>query len=177
VIYVPNGSGFTQVFYSTLGGFSGWLDAGTFADATDMPLNYVDGLIVNEKGANDISLVVTGMVKTTSTNLPVSDAFTYLGTAYPVGATLGNSGLADSVSGSANADPSEADTVYLPKADASGYDQYFFSTLAGFDGWLNSSTFAGAADVELTSGIIISQTGTGAAFNATVTPPAFYADL
>jgi hypothetical protein len=177
VIYVPNGSGFTQVFYSTLGGFTGWLDAGTFADATDMPLNYVDGLIVNEKGANDISLVVTGMVKTTSTNLPVSDAFTYLGTAYPVGATLGNSGLADSVSGSATADPSEADTVYLPKADASGYDQYFFSTLAGFDGWLNSSTFAGAADVELTSGIIISQTGTGAAFNATVTPPAFYADL
>jgi hypothetical protein len=177
VIYVPNGSGFTQVFHSTLGGFSGWLDAGTFADATDMPLNYVDGLIVNEKGANDISLVVTGMVKTTSTNLPVSDAFTYLGTAYPVGATLGNSGLADSVSGSANADPSEADTVYLPKADASGYDQYFFSTLAGFDGWLNSSTFAGAADVELTSGIIISQNGTGAAFNATVTPPAFYADL
>ena len=177
VIYVPNGSGFTQVFYSTLGGFSGWLDAGTFADATDMPLNYVDGLIVNEKGANDISLVVTGMVKTTSTNLPVSDAFTYLGTAYPVGATLGNSGLSDSVAGSANADPSEADTVYLPKADASGYDQYFFSTLAGFDGWLNSSTFAGAADVELTSGIIISQNGTGAAFNATVTPPAFYADL
>ncbi len=177
VIYVPNGSGFTQVFYSTLGGFSGWLDAGTFADATDMPLNYVDGLIVNEKGANDISLVVTGMVKTTSTNLPVSDAFTYLGTAYPVGATLGNSGLSDSVGGSANADPSEADTVYLPKADASGYDQYFFSTLAGFDGWLNSSTFAGAADVELTSGIIISQNGTGEAFNATVTPPAFYADL
>ena len=177
VIYVPNGSGFTQVFYSTLGGFSGWLDAGTFADATDMPLNYVDGLIVNEKGENDISLVVTGMVKTTSTNLPVSDAFTYLGTAYPVGATLGNSGLSDSVGGSANADPSEADTVYLPKADASGYDQYFFSTLAGFDGWLNSSTFAGAADVELTSGIIISQNGTGVPFNATVTPPAFYADL
>jgi hypothetical protein len=67
--------------------------------------------------------------------------------------------------------------VYLPKADASGYDQYFFSTLAGFDGWLNSATFAGAGDVELTSGIIISQSGTGAAFNATVTPPAFYADL
>tara|TARA_B100001057_G_scaffold177567_2_gene178384 strand:+ start:3442 stop:4437 length:996 start_codon:yes stop_codon:yes gene_type:complete len=177
VIYVPSGSGFTQVFYSTLAGFSGWLDAGTFADASDLPLNYVDGLIVNEKGAANISLVVTGMVKTTSTLLPVSDAFTYLGTAYPVGSTLGNSGLADSVSGSENADPSEADTVYLPKPDASGYDQYFFSTLAGFDGWLNSATFAAAGDIELTSGIIISQNGTGAAFNATVTPPAFYADL
>ena len=177
VIYVPNGAGFTQVFYSTLAGFDGWLDAATFADATDLPLNYVDGIIVNEKGAANISLVVTGMVKTTSTNLPVGQAFTYLGTAYPVGSTLGNSGLASSVSGSANADPSEADTVYLPKADASGFEQYFYSTLAGFDGWLNSATFGSGADVELTSGIIISQNGTGAAFNAPVTPPAFYADL
>ena len=177
IIYVPNGSGFTQVFYSSLAGFDGWLDAGTFGSAADMPLNYVDALVVHEKGAANISLVVTGMVKTTSTNLPVSEAFTYVGTAYPVGSTLGNSGLADSVTGSANAAPSEADIVYLPKPDASGFDQYFYSTLAGFDGWLNSATFGSGADVELTSGIIIDQNGSGADFNAPVNPPAFYADL
>ena len=177
IIYVPNGSGFTQVFYSTLDGFSGWLDAGTFADATDMPLNYVDALVVHEKGGADLSLVVTGMVKTSSTNLPVGDAFTYLGTAYPAGSTLGNSGLENSVTGSAAATPSEADTVYLPKADASGFDRYFFSTLDGFAGWLNADTFASGADIELTSGIIIDQNGTGADFNAPVAPPAYYADL
>ena len=177
IIYVPSGSGFTQVFYSSLAGFDGWLDAATFAPAADLPLNYVDALVVHEKGAANISLVVTGMVKTTSTNLPVSEAFTYLGTAYPVGSTLGNSGLADSVTGSGNAAPSEADIVYLPKSDASGFEQYFYSTLAGFDGWLNSATFAPGADVELTSGIIIDQNGSGADFNAPVTPPAFYADL
>ncbi len=176
-IYVPNGAGFTQVFYSTLAGFDGWLDASTFADASGLPLNYVDGIIVNEKGAQDISLVVTGMVKTTSTNLPVSEAFTYLGTVYPVGSTLGNSGLANSVTGSAAADPTEADTVYLPKADASGYDQYFHSTLAGFDGWLNASTFASGEDVELTSGIIIDQNGSGADFNAPLDPPEYYEGL
>jgi hypothetical protein len=79
--------------------------------------------------------------------------------------------------GSAAADPTEADTVYLPKADASGFDQYFYSTLAGFDGWLNSATFASGEDVELTSGIIISQNGTGADFNAPISPPAYYEDL
>ena len=177
IIYVPAAGGFTQVFYSTLDGFTGWLDASTFADASDLPLNYVDGLVVHEKGATNISLVVTGMVKTTSTNLAVSEAFTYLGTVYPVGSTLGNSGLSGSVTGSANAAPSEADTVYLPKADASGFDQYFYSTLAGFDGWLNASTFASGEDVELTSGIIIDQNGSGADFNAPLDPPEYYEGL
>ena len=177
IIYVPNGNGFTQVFYSTLAGFDGWLNAADFSSAAELPLNYVDAIIVNEKGPDNISLVVTGMVKTSSTNLPVSEAFTYLGTAYPVGATLGNSGLASSVTPSANAAASEADVVYIPKADASGYDQYFFSTLAGFDGWLNAADFSAGADVELTSGIIVTQNGSGGAYNAPITPPSFYADL
>ena len=177
VIYVPAGTGFTQVFYSSLAGLDGWLNAATFAPAGDLPLNYVDGLIVNEKGAEDKSLVVTGMVKTTSTLLPVGSAFTYLGTTYPVGSTLDNSNLAASVTGSAEADPSQADVVYIPNADATGFDQYFYSSLAGLDGWLNAATFAPAGDVELSSGIIVSQSGTGAAFNAVQSAPAFYADL
>lgn len=177
IIYIPNGSGFERVFFSTLAGFDGWLDAESFAPAGDKPLNYVDAIIVQEIGGANLSLVVTGMVKTTSTNLPVSEAFTYLGTAYPVGATLGNSGLENSVTHSANAAPSEADIVYLPKADASGFDRHFFSDLAGFDGWLNADSFAPSTDEALTSGVIIDQNGAGADYNAPIVAPPFYANL
>ena len=191
VIYVPNPNNvppeppFIRVFYSNPGNmlsedFEGWLDAEDFADATNFPLNYVDGILIEEKGNDDLRLVVSGMVKITSTNLPVSEVFTYLGTAYPVGATLGNSGLENSVTGSATATALEADIVYLPKADASGFEQYFYSTLnAPPDfpvGWY-SLNFDPADDVELTSGMIIERRGSQNVFNAPVDPPAFYSDL
>jgi hypothetical protein len=184
IVYIPkSGGGFTRLFYSTFVGdpnFQGWLDADTFAKAEGMALNYVDGVVVQEVGGTNLSLVVTGMVKTSSTLLPVTESFTYLGTAYPVGSTLGNSGLENSVAASANADPSEADVVYLPKADASGFNRYFFSTFAGdpnFAGWLDADTFAQSADAGLTSGIIIDQNGTGGDFNAPIVAPPFYANL
>ncbi len=182
IIFIPDGAGgFQRVFFSTLNDpdFSGWLDADSFDKVADLPLNYVDGMIIQELGAGNISLVVTGMVKTTSTVLPVDQLFTYLGTAYPVGATLGNSGLEASVTPSAEADPSQADIVYLQTADASGYDRHFFSTLddPDFQGWLNADTFDKSPDAALTSGIIIDQNGTGADFNAPIVAPPFYANL
>ena len=191
VIYVPNPNSvppeppFIRVFYSNPGNmlpedFEGWLDADDFADATNLPLNYVDGIYIEEKGDDDLRLVVSGMVKVTSTILPVSEVFTYLGTAYPVGSTLGNSGLENSVTGSATATALEADIVYLPKADASGFEQYFYSTLNAPPefpvGWY-SLNFDRADDVELTSGMIIERRGSQNVFNAPVDPPTFYSDL
>ena len=86
----------------------------------------------------------------------------------------------DGVEASANADPSEADEILLPKSDVSGFDHYFFSTLDGSSGWLNSGTvtFTEVGDVELTPGIAINDNGNGREyFNLVMNPPDYYAEL
>ena len=175
-IFVPDGAGFKSYSYIDLGqAFQGWADS-LLNPAGDTPLNYVDAIIVNEPGAEDLSLVVTGMVKTSPTVLPVDQLFTYVGTVYPTGSTLANSGL----SGSLTADTTGAgggDSVYVPKDDASGYTRYQFLDLGdAFTGWADN-TLTPSDDVELTSGVVIDQNGTGAAYNAVASAPDFYADL
>ena len=172
----PDGAGFKSYSYIDLGpAFQGWADS-LLNPAGDTPLNYVDAIIVNEPGDDDLSLVVTGMVKTSPTVLPVDQLFTYVGTVYPTGSTLANSGL----SGSLAADTTGAgggDSVYIPKDDASGYTRYQFIDLgAAFSGWADN-LLTPSDDVELTSGVVIDQNGTGEAYNAKTSAPDFYADL
>jgi len=177
-IFVPDGAGFKAYSYIDLGAgvFQGWAD-NLLNPAGDLPLNYVDGIVVNEPGAADLSLVVTGMVKTSPTILPVDQLFTYVGTVYPAGSTLGNSGL----SASLTADTTGAgggDSVYVPKDDASGYDRYQYIDLGAgvFQGWADN-LLNPADDIELTSGVVIDQNGTGAAYNAKAVAPDFYENL
>ncbi len=177
-IYVPDGASFKAYTYLDLGPavFQGWAD-NTFTPAGDVPLNYVDAIIVNEPGAADLSLVVTGMVKTSPTILPIDQGFTYVGTVYPTGSNLGNSGLSASLTADTVGD-GRGDSVYIPKDDASGYDRYQFIDLgaAVFQGWADN-VLGVANDVPLTSGVVIDQNGTGAAYNAKAVAPDFYANL
>lgn len=178
ILYVPNASGGFDQFYHL--DFTGqpkqWLQVGA-GNADNFPLNYVDGLIISEPGATDLSLVVTGMVKTSATRLPVSNSFTYLGTAYPVGSELLTSNLGESLTASTTGAPSSADIVYMPLPDASGYRQFYYLDFTGQPKqWLEVG--AGNADTEpLTSGIIVNQQGTGGAYNGDIIAPAFYANL
>jgi hypothetical protein len=177
-IYVPDGAGFKSYSYIDLGAgvFQGWAD-NLLAPAGDIALNYVDAIIVNEPGAADLSLVVTGMVKTSPTILPVDQLFTYVGTVYPTGSNLGNSGLSASLAADTTGGGG-GDSVYVPKADASGYDRYQYIDLGAgvFQGWADN-LLGPADDVPLTSGIVIDQNGTGAAYNAKAVAPDFYANL
>lgn len=180
VLFVPNGSGgFDRYMYVDIPNtFSGWLNIATGDAAGGVPLNYIDGMILQEKGQDDLSLIVTGMVKTSSTKLPVDQLFTYLGSVYPVGSTLGNSGLGAEVASSPDGTTGSADIVYLPTDDATGFNRYFHVDIPNtFTGWVSVSTGDGADDVALTSGMIVDQNGTGGAFNANVVAPDFYANL
>ena len=179
IVFVPNGAGFDRYAYIDIpGAFQGWLDVAQGTEAGDVHLNYIDGLIVQEKGDQDLSLVVTGMVKTSATKLPVDQLFTYLGTTYPAGSTLGNSGLGSSVSSCVDGSVNGADVVYIPTADATGFDRYIHVDIAGvFTGWLEIATGAAADDVELSSAIIIDQAGSNQAYNSDLSPPDYYEDL
>jgi len=176
VIYIPDGNGgFTQIFYSSAEGFTGWYDTVNFADATNTPLVYADGFLLQRRGGTNLTLTIVGEVKTTATLLSVNQPFTYLGGVYPAGSTLGTSGLSTSVLPSANADPAEADVIYMPDGSG-GYLQYFYSTAEGFTGWYDTVNFADSSNVEITPGILV-QRRAPSSYSAKLTPPPSYSSL
>jgi hypothetical protein len=176
VISIPDGAGgFIQVFYSSADGFTGWFDTVNFADATNLPLIYADGFLLQRRGITNLSLVVSGEVKKTPTIISVDQPFTYIGSVYPAGSTLGTSGLSASVLPSANADPAEADVLYMPDGTG-GYLQYFYSTAEGFTGWFDTVNFADSSAVELTPGVLV-QRRAPSAYSALISPPPSYSSL
>lgn len=176
VIYLPDGAGgFTQIFYSTADGFTGWFDTVNFADASNTPIVYTDGFVVERKGATTLDLVVSGELKKTPTVLSIDQPFTYVGGVYPAGSTFGTTNLSTFVQGSANADPAEADIFYLPDG-LGGFVQYFYSTADGFTGWFDTVNFGDASGVELTPGILVERRAP-APYSATLSVPGFYSGL
>jgi hypothetical protein len=175
VIYVPDGSGgFTQIFYSTAEDFVGWKDTVNYEDVTDFPIVYADGFLVQRRGAGNLDLVISGELKKTATYVSVSQAYTYLSGIYPAGSTLGNSNLGGIVQPSPNADPVEADVVYMPDG-AGGFNQYFYSTAEDFVGWKDTVNYEDSENVELTAGMLIQRRGPS--FSAKIDVPSNYSTL
>lgn len=165
-IFIPNGAGFTVVFYDVT---DGWVDT-SFNGASNLPVVYTDGILIQRRGV-DKTLVFTGEVKTTPTAIVTENQYTYLSSVYPVGVTLGNSGLSNFVKHTPDGDSSTADLVYITNGTG-GYDVAFYDDT---DGWVNTS-FDGVADKAITSGFII-QRRAASAYMATITPPAYYSSL
>ncbi len=171
VIWLHNGLGFDKFYYSEGGGFgggeAGWKDH-SGADAGDYPIIYTDAVIIQNKALTDKKLVVSGVVKTKAVTLALMEGkFNFISSTFPVGSTLGNSGLeVDLVAGP---DKVSSDVVWMPN-DEGGYDQYYYST----EGWKDAQDQP-ASETLLTSGIIIERIGDNA--NAKLTPPEAYNDL
>lgn len=171
VIWLHNGLGFYKFYYSEGGGFgggeAGWKNE-KGEDAGDYPIIYTDAVIVQSKAALEKKLVISGVIKTKGVILALMEGkFNFISATYPVGSTLGNSGLeADLIS---NSDIETSDVVWMPDGEGD-YNRYYYSP----EGWKDSSGQA-AAETLLTSGIIIERVGTDA--NAKLTPPETYNDL
>lgn len=176
LIYVPNGTGgFDRFFYSTLSGNTGWYNAATFTPAGTTPIVYADGMLIFRRSGADLSLVVSGTVKTTVTKLALAGGqFNYISSVFPVGSTLGNSGISSSLTGTESFNSNVADVVYVPDGTG-GYNRYFYSTATNNTGWYNAATFTPSDSVALTSGIIILRRG--ASVNVAITPPSSYSGL
>ena len=173
----PDGT-FTSVYYSNFPDvpeLQGWFDLDT-QPAGDLPLVYVDGLFVQRRAGLPIDLVVSGEVKKTSTKVAVVNSYTYLGGVYPVGGTLGNSGLGAVVTRTDAFDSGVADLILLTKADGT-YTTCYYSTFPDvpeLQGWFDLDTQP-AGDYPVTSGFIIQRRGP--AFNATISAPPGYSSL
>lgn len=198
LIYLPDGvGGFVQVFYSTFVDteaatveeqqlFFGWLNATTFAKAPNEVINPERGYFVQTQASiAPVVFTVSGEIKKTPTTLIANDSFSLIGGVYPAGATLATSGMSGFITGSPNANPTEADVILLPDG-AGGFTQGFYSTFVDseaatveeqqlFFGWLNAVTFAKIPNEPLTPGFFIQKIGPN--ILGTHTPPAFYSNL
>ena len=171
VIWLHNGVGFDKFYYSEGGGFgggeAGWKNE-KGEQSGDYPIIYTDAIIIQSKASLEKKLVVAGVIKTKGVSLALMEGkFNFISSTYPVGTTLGNSGLeTDLIS---NADIEASDVVWMPDGEGD-YSRYYYSP----EGWKDSVGQA-SADTPLTSGIIIERVGIDA--NAKLTPPATYDDL
>ncbi|MBB5352536.1 hypothetical protein HNR46_002782 [Haloferula luteola] len=177
VVWLPTGGGgFAKYFYHPGASFpvvvaEGWKNSSGQA-AGDTPIVYSDGLFVQRRSTGDISLVVTGEVILSNTQLLVeAGLFNYVGSIFPVGSTLGNSGLEANLLAATSI--STADVVWLPNGSG-GYNKFFYHPGASFPvvvaaGW-KTSAGADASAQALTPGMIIQRRGSGDV-NVTISVP------
>jgi len=184
LIWVPDGaSDYTKFYYHPGASFpvavpAGWRVLGG-AEALEVPLVYTDGLLVERRGDTDLNLVITGSVKTTSVSIAIPGKYTYISSVFPVGSTLSNSEISDSMK---HGLASEADLIWIPKDDATDYDKYYYHPGSSFPvtvaaGWkLLGGGDSDQADASLKAGMIIEKRASEA-FNLKLTPPSGYSDL
>ena len=143
----------------------------------DPHMFYPDGFIYLRRGTTDLLHVLTGEVKMGSnTRLSVDQTFNYFSSVYPVGLTLGNSGLAASLqAGTAET----ADVVWM-QDEFGTWRKYFHSngTAPLSAGWREVGAPAGQenadqADVPLASGFAIHRRAPEP-YRVLLTPPEFY---
>ena len=179
-VWIPDGEGFKKAYYADavpfLGVTAGWKLVSTGNDdQSGFGIDFTKGLIVERRGEGALDLTFTGHVKLTPTSITAEAPFSYVSRVYPTGSTLGNSGLGDAVvKGSADA----ATNVWI--TDGAGFKKGYFAEAVPFlgvtEGWkLVSTGNDDQSDFALSSGVIIQRNQD--AFDITLTPPAFYADL
>jgi hypothetical protein len=174
VVYIPKVGGFDTYYYD--GDDEVWKTTSPVSDvvAANIPIVYTDGIIVFNVAPE--SVVVTGEIKTESVNSTAMPGFNYLGSIYPVGATLETAfGANTSTSITPGfGGPTGADVVYVPKVG--GFDTYYY------DGddlvWKTTSPVADvdAALINLPSSVIYFSAA-GSAINLVQTPAAIYSSL
>jgi len=172
-------SGFAKFYYNT-GGFgqaATWKKINAGASEVDVVASsveivYVDAIFVQmPSGSTDMDIVITGAVKVNATSVVVDRPFNYISGGFPVGSTLQNSGLENSLSTAASA--AGSDIVWIQQVTGA-YNRYYYNT-GGFgvsSEWKqinsNGSEVTAPADVDLLSAIIIQKNG--ADVNALITP-------
>lgn len=182
IIYVPNNSGGFDQFYRQPASppfvpAERWTKVGGNGDFGSKALNFVDSIFIQRRGATDLSLTLTGQVKTTSVTSVVTGggSFNYVGSVFPVGSTLDNSGLSSSVlAGTATT----ADIVFVPN-NQGGYSQYYYQPaqppFVPTAQWVKIGTAGNAGATPLTSGLIVQRRGPSARIS--ITPPPSYSNL
>lgn len=180
-VWVPSGPGTYIKYWYKITAPAGWRTTTTGANDTgavtsDIPLVYIDGIIVEKKGTTK-NLVLAGEVKKTGSNVLLGQGHNLISINPPSGLTLFTAGLDGDIQGSALA--TTADVVWVPAGDGT-YSMYWYKTTAPV-GWRRTTTGsndAGAvtADVTLPASVLI-QRKSATAKVITLNAPTSYSNL
>lgn len=159
---------------------SSWVEIGAGSVSGDaVNLVYPDGIVVNSP--NGGSIVVTGSVKLSPTELALLQGFTFVSSVAPAGADLTTAFGADGASltlASGNGNINGADQVWVQN-ESGDYDKYYFDNFApptfASESWVQIGT--GAIDgttVSLPAGFVVNSPAGG---NVSQGVPSFYSEL
>lgn len=177
-VWVPNMAGGFDKFYKySFFGISEWrgVDSDTAVDGNTISVCYTDGMVIN--AVQDSSVVFSGSVKLGASSFGLAEGFNYLGSIYPVGATLDNFfGPLAQVDLDTAAAPGDGDQVWV--ASGSSFTKYYVYSFFGVSEWRSVSSDTAVADpatIDLSTGFLV--LNVGGAGQVGVSAPLFYADL
>ncbi len=161
-VWVPTGPGtYTKYWYKSIAPNVGWHTTTTGSNDTglvsgDIPLVYIDAVLVEKKGVA-ASLVLSGEVKTTGSNVLISAGFNPISIVSPTGLTLFTAGLSGDITGAVVA--GSADKVWVPTGTGT-YTKYWYKSIAPNIGWHTTTTGSNdtglvVSDVNLPAGVFI----------------------
>lgn len=180
ILWVSNSDGtYSRYYYAAASPpfvTAGWkLVGGGDTDRSNVPLVYLDGMLIERKASTELNLTISGEVKLTKFVTSINGGqFNPISAVFPAGTTLTNSGLASFVVPGTSA---TADIIWVP--NGSGYSRYYYAAASPpfvTAGW----KLVGGGDTNrggdsLKSGILLERKGSTA--NLTFTPPVGYSGL
>ena len=165
--------GYVGYFYQTTGRnvlLNAWVSASDLnTDAGNTVIYPDDGIVIARNQSANVSVVLSGAVKTGQTSIPVLTGYTLLGNVYAAGVTLSGSGLytANATTGLAPGSAASADQVIF--WNGTGFVSYFYQTAGRnvlLNAWVSASdlnTDASSTVIPVGAAVFIKRAG--AAFN------------
>ena len=176
-VWLSDGAGGFTKYYYRGGGAPQWRNATSnlAIDSTLVNIVYTDGIIISSQPAGG-SFVVTGDLKAANTSVFLADGFNFLGSIYPVGATIDSTfGATNSAGLTSTLSAGASDQIWVSDG-AGGFSKYYYRG-GGTPQWRNatSNLAIDATLVSIPSGYVI--LNTGGIQDAVTTPPTYYAGL
>lgn len=178
VVSIPNGAGRYDRYYLRSGSPPAFRSVATNLVAPNVPVIYVDGILVQKKTTTAASVVTTGEIKTTGSSTVVVKGINPVSVVAPAGLNLYNAGLEDDLL--ATLSPSTADIVWVQQSNLTFRKFYRRSGASG--GWRELTspsvnlTQAQAEAVTFSGAVIIERRG-NTPINLGLNVPAFYGDF
>ncbi|WP_395735566.1 TIGR02597 family protein [Prosthecobacter sp.] len=143
---------FVSYYYQTSGRglTNAWVQSGNAnVDAGTTVIYPDDGILIVRNQSSNVSVTISGSVKTGQTSIPVNSGYTLLGNVYATGMTLGTSNLytGNASTGVAGGSSTSADQVMFWNGTA--FVAYYYQTSGR--GLLNTWVQAGNANVDASS--------------------------
>lgn len=167
LIMTPETQLITSIFYSTYPGYVGWMNSGSWEDASSVVIYPENGFYLLRRGTTNVNFVVTGTLKLGQTGIAISQGYTPCAVISPFVAsdpapisqmlTLGNSQLytgnaSTGIAPCSDDSPADNDQILVVNPATQIMTAYFYSTYPGYEGWRDTGNWDDATNVVMPSG-------------------------